>query len=514
MLLDVVLTLLTLLPLLSAKTIDYKKAWTSQGDKLPDFSFAGYRQSEVALPALNSPAKKTLSPGSGDQSPAIQAALDAVYKAGGGVVALKAGTYALSSGLLIQNGTTLRGAGTGKTTLTVKSLSEAVITLGKTTAKEKRGQSVKITDNYVPAGTDTVHVADASGFSVGMNVYIERGVTQAWIDAMGMTAHKKGDGSDRDFTWLKVISVPLSTLSLSIFHTYSSQAGTLVPQPRRIRSMNGKAISLDIPLTDSLNAANDIMSPIQLTPYTPPSPQPTEMGIENLSMRVAPTCSGRILGDATCSSPAVSIPSWTRDAWVRNLDLTGFNNHINIAQSASRITITTITMNRDGPTDNGAGYALDIAIDGTQVLVHNCKTLGAADARSYSVATQSLTPGPNACIGYEAQQAVESIEPHQRWAHGFLNQGSKVAAVMFRNRGGAGSGHGWTVNNGVSWNSKASKIVMQDPPLGQNYCFGCVGEKSSKKGEETNSTGEYGAFVEPAGLFEAQLKDRGFEFEL
>lgn len=200
------------------------------------------------------------------------------------------------------------------------------------------------------------------------------------------------------------------------------------------------------------------MSPIQLTPYTPPT-QPSEIGIENLSMQVKPSCSGRVLGDKACSSVAVRIPSWTTDSWVRNLDLTGFNNHIDISESASRITITTVNMNRDGPTDNGKGYALDIAIDGTQVLVHNVKTLGKKDARSYSVATQSRTPGPNACIGYEAEQAVESIEPHQRWAHGFLNEGSKVAAVLFRNRGGAGSGQGWTINNG-KLNSILRKKVL------------------------------------------------------
>lgn len=57
---------------------------------------------------------------------------------------------------------------------------------------------------------------------------------------------------------------------------------------------------------------------------------------------------------------------------------------------------------------------------------------------------------------------------------------------------------------------------MQDPPggLGQNYCFGCVGPKSKKAGEETNSTGVYGSFVDPPSLFEAQLNDRGFEFKL
>ncbi|KAF1960988.1 hypothetical protein CC80DRAFT_269394 [Byssothecium circinans] len=484
---------LSLSPALSAKTIEYKKAWTSNGDKLPDFSYAGYHQSEIALPSLSTQAKKTLSPGSGSQSLAIQAALDEVFASGGGVVALKAGTYALSSDLLIKNGTILRGAGVGKTILTLKDASKSAITLGKSSRKEKIGESVKITDNYVPAGTDTVHVTDIKGLEVGMEVYVERGVTQKWVDAMGMRAHKKEDGFERDFTWLKI--------------------GDLVQQPRRIKSINGKAISLNIPLTDSLNAANGLMSPIQLTPYTPPA-HSSEMGIENLSMRVNPTCSGRVLGDTTCSSPAISIPSWTTDSWVRNLDLTGFNNQIDIEKSASRITITTVTMNRDGDTDNDKGYALDIAMDGTQVLVHNCRTLGTKEARSYSIATQSLTPGPNACIGYEAQQPVESIEPHQRWAHGFLNEGSKVAAVVYRNRGGAGSGHGWTVNNAVSWNSNSSKVIIQDPPLGQNYCFGCVGPKSTKVGEETNSTGEYGSFVEPPSLFEAQLKDRGFNFKL
>lgn len=186
---------------LEAKTVDYKKAWTAKGDKLPNFSFAGYHQSEIALPASNRPATKTLGPNEASQ---IQSALDQVFQEGGGVVALQAGTYALSKGLLIQNGTTLRGAGIGKTILTVKSLSENVVTLGKASGKEKKGQSVKITDGYVPAGTGTVHVADASGLSVGMDVYVERGVTQQWIDAMGMNAQKKADGAPRDFTWLKV----------------------------------------------------------------------------------------------------------------------------------------------------------------------------------------------------------------------------------------------------------------------------------------------------------------------
>ncbi|KAF2466549.1 uncharacterized protein BDR25DRAFT_293481 [Lindgomyces ingoldianus] len=474
---------LSLSTLIFAETIDYKNLKTPAGDKLPNFSFAGYHQSEIPLPALTTPANKTLSPGSGDQAPVIQAALDSVKDSGGGVVELKAGTYALSSGLLIHSQTTLRGAGIGKTVLTVKNLEDNVVTLGKQTNGAKRGDSVKITDTYVPAGTSTVHVSDASRFKVGQEVFIERGVTQMWIDEMGMTPHTK---------WLP--------------------PGTLVPQPRLIASISGKAISFTIPLTDSLNATNSIMTPIQLTPYVPPT-QPSEIGIENLSMRVSPSCSGIALGNTTCSASAVRVSSWTSDSWVRNLDLTGFNNHITTGQYSARITITNITMNRNGATDNSAGYALDIAIDGTQTLIHNCKTLGAKDAKSFGVATQSLTPGPNACIGYEAQQAVESVEPHQRWAHGFLNEGSKVAAVLLRNRGAAGSGHGWTVNNAVSYNTNASAYTIQNPPLGQNYCIGCVGPKDSK--QVNNGTFlSYGKFVDPPSLFEAQLKDRGFDFKI
>ncbi|KAF2177858.1 hypothetical protein K469DRAFT_696255 [Zopfia rhizophila CBS 207.26] len=62
--------------------MDYKNIKSLSGNKLPDFSFAGYHRREIPLPALNRPATKTLSPGSGDQSKATQAAVDEISKAG------------------------------------------------------------------------------------------------------------------------------------------------------------------------------------------------------------------------------------------------------------------------------------------------------------------------------------------------------------------------------------------------------------------------------------------------
>ena len=222
--------------------------------------------------------------------------------------------------------------------------------------------------------------------------------------------------------------------------------------------MNGKAISVDVPLTDAIDSA--YMSG-QLVAYTPPN-QPSEMGIESLRIELSPTCSGVALTSTNCSSTAIWVNQWTTDSWVRNIHLTGFNNFMSVDYNASRITIDAVTMIRDGTTDNSAGYALDLSIMGTQVLSANRSTLGAKDSRSYSVATKTLAPGPNVVLNYYAQQPVESIEPHERWGHGLLAENSTTASLLFRNRATAGSGHGWSINQGI-YNCSIVFRMFADP---------------------------------------------------
>jgi hypothetical protein len=190
-----------LLPSTAAETVDYKNLKNAKGDKIPDFSFCGYHASDVSLPSLSRAATKTLSSGSGDQSIVIQDALDQVSASGGGVVVLEAGTYVLGSGLVIPSQTTLRGAGVGKTVLTVSSLSANAIKLGNQTAGGTAIKTALITDAYVPAGTAMVHVNDASGFAVGQHVFIQRAVTAAWVAAMGMDQLVR---NGKPQTWLQV----------------------------------------------------------------------------------------------------------------------------------------------------------------------------------------------------------------------------------------------------------------------------------------------------------------------
>ena len=88
----------------------------ARGNRIVDFSYAGYRGGGVRLP--NVPASKTLAAVGGDNTPQIQAALDAVSRlpvnAAGfrGAVVLKAGTFEVDGTLRIAaGGVVLRGSG-------------------------------------------------------------------------------------------------------------------------------------------------------------------------------------------------------------------------------------------------------------------------------------------------------------------------------------------------------------------------------------------------------------------
>jgi hypothetical protein len=58
--------------------------------------------------------------------------------------------------------------------LAVISASENVITLENQTNSGEVIKTALITDDYVPAGTGTVHVDDASEYAVGQDVFVQR----------------------------------------------------------------------------------------------------------------------------------------------------------------------------------------------------------------------------------------------------------------------------------------------------------------------------------------------------
>lgn len=122
---------------------------------------------------------------------------------------------------------------------------------------------------------------------------------------------------------------------------------------------------------------------------------------------------------------------------------------ITVSANTLRLTVANVAMHHTAPANKSAGYPFDISVLGTQALIVNCSVWGAADTKTYPVATMTMAPGPNAVVNFTAEQPVHEIEPHERWAHGFLVDASK-APTYFINRADAGTGHGWTINSGTS----------------------------------------------------------------
>ncbi|RSM00570.1 hypothetical protein CDV31_011736 [Fusarium ambrosium] len=275
--------------------------------------------------------------------------------------------------------------------------------------------------------------------------------------------------------------------------------------PNVIKSMNGTEITFEIPLTDALDSR---YMKAEVWAYKPPE-QYSEMGLYNLHIQVPNTCSGAPLANETCNFAAVKFPSWTVDSWASGLKLEGFNRFFEVETDASRITIQDVEMNRDHDIE-GRALPIDILIQGSQVLVQDCKQVGLPTARCFSVATDSLAAGPNSVIRHSTMSDIQTIYPHERWAHGLLVEGTSVP-TLFVNRASNGTGHGWTINAGVGWNLRGEAIV-QSPPLGINWCIGCGGTNGTNGTDGASGNGTFirtGKEVKPKSLFEAQREARG-----
>ncbi len=167
------------------------------GNRIPNFSKAGYMGGGVAIPLL--PVKATISPDNDDKddTPRIQAAIDRVSvkppdeNGHRGAVLLKAGKYRIEGTVRISAwGVVLRGQGNGPdgTVLLAPEFPKnwrdmenfnpdrpivSVSGRDRTEAHEKKGRgkknitSVRITDKYVPIGATSVRVESTEGLSVG-----------------------------------------------------------------------------------------------------------------------------------------------------------------------------------------------------------------------------------------------------------------------------------------------------------------------------------------------------------
>jgi hypothetical protein len=454
------------------------KPLTAQGDRILDFSHAGYRGGGVPLPTVPV-AQMVGPPGGADDAPAIQAAIDAVsarplVEGVRGAVLLRPGSYNVGATLTITaSGVVLRGSGSaaGGTELKLTGAPHDLLSI-RGSGSWVTAADTAITDPYVPSGATSFTVADASGFKPGDQVLIRRPVTAAWITFMGMDQLVR-NGEPQ--TWLTTT--------------------TRLPADRVVTAVAGNRITVDVPLADSYDAKYLNPPGSTVAKYTFAG-RISEVGLESLRVS-APVITAPI------SQPLYGLlqANAVIDGWVRDVVALETENSLLLDQNVKRFTIQDLSILRSTIADSSAGYPLEVQFNGSQILVLRGSMKG---DNLYTYCTGARSTGPNVILHATATGAHTRLEPHARWSVGLLADNViHDDALNLVNRGTAGSGHGWAIGWGVLWNSAAANLNVQRPPGSMNWAIGSKGRQS---GDGTFES--LGTPVAPASLYLAQLCER------
>jgi hypothetical protein len=462
------------------------------GNRIMDFSSAGYMGGGVPLPDV--PEKKRVRPSGGDDTAAIQAALDEVgalplVNGSRGAVVLERGEFQCEATLNLRtSGVVLRGsgAGDGGTRITMLGKTHVAFALGaggRDAAARPVGAPIPVADAYVPAGTRTLAVRDGSTFKPGDTVLVQHPVTAEWVKFMGMDTLVR-DGKKE--TWLAV--------------------GRSIDSERTITAIASNTITIDVPLTDALDAKYLSPPGATVVKCTPPA-RLAQIGIEDLRVFAPPQA-------VTINDPhhtAVRVGA-VEDAWLRDVAIVDTVNSITLGGSSRRITLERVAITHTVAT-KGAAKPADFSVNGSQIFLHACTDQG--DSVFY-LATGAGVTGPIVLLDCEFRGGGW-IQPHQRWATGLLVDNCRVpdGGIDFMNRGEMGSGHGWAIGWAVAWNCTAKEFLVQRPPGAANWAIGCTGEQRTDVMPFKHATvlpagmvESPGAPVTPASLYLAQLTER------
>ena len=467
-----------------------------KGDRIMDFSYAGYMGGGVKIPEI--PVKITVSPSGNDDTENIQKAIDAVSEmplSGDfrGTVLLGPGEFNISKTISIEkNGVVLRGSGSGlsgnvKSTLKLSGMPFNAISFGQNRNRQNNSEKefrnpvhTKISNKYVPSGTTSFSVEDASQFQVGDLILIRKPVTENWVKFMKMDDLVR-DGKPQ--TWLPV--------------------GSDLITERRITEISDNKITVDVPLSDSYDLVN-LNPPGVMVEKEMPRPRLKQSGIEHLHI-ISPL---QPISHTKPHFTALRING--EDCWAQDLFIEETMNSVGV--NGKRITIEDVTVRRKA-LHQGSSRPAEFAPNGSQVLIDRCKVI--AD-NVWFVATGKGISGPIVILNCDFI-GDRRAESHQRWSTGMLydNVRAKNGGIDFRNRGSMGSGHGWSMGWGVAWNCEAKDYVIQNPPGASNWMIGCIGISQPMPRPFDNEPNllegvidSPGVHVVPASLYLAQLKER------
>jgi autotransporter-associated beta strand protein len=455
------------------------------GNRLPDFSFAGYEGGGVAIPT-NLVIKTNLSAIVGDNTARIQGAIN--YVSGltpdtngiRGVVLLNPGAYQITGTLTINTGgIVLRGSGNNTNTgtvLLVTGNARNVLTVSGSGSWSKTGSTYTITNAYTPLGATNFGLNTTPAFPVGSMIVVQRQWTSNWIHAIAMD----------------LLNNPWTP-------------GSGLQTERTVTSVNGNQITIDCPLVNPIESCWVTGQVFQVTD----NGRIQQCGVENL-------CAVGQISDYPSNILTGVFANFTnlKNCWMRNILLMGWGNGLTFGGGTKWCTAQDCVYTNPGTGTSSAAPAA-WTISGADCLFQRC----VSDGGYYHImVTQNQTPGPNVFLNFNCTGTHYNGGPHQRWAAGALHdnvvmgadtQGNYTPYLAINNRGNDGSGQGWAAGFSITYNCQVPQFQIEQPATTTNQYNWAIGGIGSK--DNYSDIGNYDAFgsiVSPHSLYLEQLKER------
>jgi len=444
----------------------------SLGNKIPDFSNAGYKGGGIPIPHVA--VKSTVWPVLGDNSANIQAAIDQVSAlepdASGfrGAVLLKMGMYDLEKPLTIgASGVVLRGEGmTDVGTILIGKIPKERQTYGRGGLINISGPKAidpqedtkqLITDKYVPVGARSFNVVSAKAFKAGDRILVRRVGNQDWIQAIGEDSIAAGRNRWRPFT---------------------------ITYDRVITEVKGNTIVVDAPIFTAVETrwgGGDIVKYNDerienagvenlrgISEYNPSVRQVAygNMHVETTTDPITRYEGNEYFSDENHVSNFIIISN-AKNVWVRKICALHFVTSVVQSNAGSKWITVQDCESREPVSVRAGGRRFIYQMNGQLCLVQRCFS----QKGRHSFVLQGSQSSGNVYLDCQAVNPYSTSEPHNRWVNGVLydNVKAPLTARFWKN-----FSIGWAGANIVFWNCEGD-FVVQSPPTAKNYSFGHIG---------------------------------------
>jgi len=484
----------------------------SLGNKIPDFSNAGYKGGGVAIPYVA--IKETVWPVLGDNSANIKAAIDRVSAmtpdASGfrGAVLLKMGTYNLEKPIYIKaSGIVLRGEGMSDIgTILIGKLQKegqgrsraALVNFEGTALKAQEETKQVITDNYVPVGARSFNVVSSKAFKAGDKILVRRIGNQAWIKEIGEDSIGAGRSRWRPFNinWDRVITevkgntITVDAPILCAIETRWGGGEILKYEDQ------GRLEQVGI---ENLRGISEYNPTVRMTSYG-------NMDRGNFDDKTRPHYEGNeYYSDENHYFNFINLTN-SLNSWVRNISALHFGSSVVSAGNGTKWITVQDCESREPVSIRAGARRFTFQLSGQLSLVQRC--FSQKGRHSFVLGTNATG---NVFLYCEAVNPYATSEPHANWITGSLydNVKAPLSARYWKD-----INIGWAGANIVFWNCEGDYLI-QSPPTATNYSFGHIGinavifntffQDLTKPNGHVESMDKH---VTPKSLYLTQLKER------